>query len=500
MLPRTIAAAGRSWACARRRPAAGLRAAGRRVGKQSAGAAAGRLRPAVARPPVSVGRAGLGPPAAAEARREGRPRHGGHDSRHADLARPARRSCPGSCRTSGPTSAGFAGSAAQEVLERTATARRALLSRFERRSRACCRRSSKRHSANWRHSGSSRPTPLPPCGRSTAAARRQPASLSQRICQDEGASARLRRSAAGRCFPAAVRARRPRADQIAALVPAAPRSLRRRSSAICSPANRLRRPGGSWSACLRRMELRGEVRGGRFIAGVGGEQFALETAVSRLRDLRDARAVERLVAHLGSRPAQPGRRHYGGPRIPAMHKNALVVQSGRCVAAKIAGRIEFLAEIDPSQQFLIRKSLQVGRRVHAAALPSIPEPHFERTFAPCQRPRSNAAPQPPPLGPRVAAAARCLAASRLAPRPQHEGLGHPVEKLVQIALSLCCARVGGPFIDRQPQLQEFRIPGNIGFQVGQGFDFGGVVDVLSDRVSARVAAANRGGTPRTARR
>src|SRR5262249_4715175 len=35
---------------------------------------------------------------------------------------------------------------------------------------------------------------------------------------------------------------------------------------------------------LRRMELRGEVRGGRFIAGVGGEQFALETAVSRLRD------------------------------------------------------------------------------------------------------------------------------------------------------------------------------------------------------------------------
>ena len=31
-----------------------------------------------------------------------------------------------------------------------------------------------------------------------------------------------------------------------------------------------------------------------------------------------------------------------GPRIPAMHKNALVIQGGRCVAAKIAGRIEFL--------------------------------------------------------------------------------------------------------------------------------------------------------------
>ena len=61
-----------------------------------------------------------------------------------------------------------------------------------------------------------------------------------------------------------------------------------------------------------------------------------------------------------------------------MHKNALVVQRGRCVAAKIAGRIEFLAEIDPSQQFLIRKSLQVGRKVHPAAQAAIPEPHFER--------------------------------------------------------------------------------------------------------------------------
>ena len=41
---------------------------------------------------------------------------------------------------------------------------------------------------------------------------------------------------------------------------------------------------------LRRMELRGEVRGGRFIARVGGEQFAVESAVARLRDLRDGEA------------------------------------------------------------------------------------------------------------------------------------------------------------------------------------------------------------------
>jgi ATP-dependent Lhr-like helicase len=34
---------------------------------------------------------------------------------------------------------------------------------------------------------------------------------------------------------------------------------------------------------LRRMELRGEIRGGRFIAGVGGEQFALAATVTALR-------------------------------------------------------------------------------------------------------------------------------------------------------------------------------------------------------------------------
>jgi ATP-dependent Lhr-like helicase len=45
----------------------------------------------------------------------------------------------------------------------------------------------------------------------------------------------------------------------------------------------------SWSALIRvyrQMELRGEVRGGRFVAGFSGEQFALPEAVDLLRRLR----------------------------------------------------------------------------------------------------------------------------------------------------------------------------------------------------------------------
>jgi ATP-dependent Lhr-like helicase len=126
---------------------------------------------------------------------------------------------------------------------------------------------------------------------------------------------------------------------------------------------------------LRRMELRGEVRGGRFIARVGGEQFALESAVGRLRDLRDREASSDWALLSAADPLNLAGIITEGPRIAAMHKNALVVQNGRCVAAKIAGRIEFFAEVEPAQQLLIRKSLQVGRKIRPAPASPVPEPH-----------------------------------------------------------------------------------------------------------------------------
>jgi ATP-dependent Lhr-like helicase len=53
-----------------------------------------------------------------------------------------------------------------------------------------------------------------------------------------------------------------------------------------------REPGAPrWFELLqvyRRMEARGEIRGGRFISGVAGEQFALGESVGKLRQLRDA--------------------------------------------------------------------------------------------------------------------------------------------------------------------------------------------------------------------
>jgi ATP-dependent Lhr-like helicase len=52
---------------------------------------------------------------------------------------------------------------------------------------------------------------------------------------------------------------------------------------------------------LRAMELRGEVRGGRFVAGFDGEQYALPEAIPMLREERRAEAAAAGVA--GERPA-----------------------------------------------------------------------------------------------------------------------------------------------------------------------------------------------------
>src|SRR4029434_265089 len=47
-----------------------------------------------------------------------------------------------------------------------------------------------------------------------------------------------------------------------------------------------------WRVLLRiyhRLEARGEIRGGRFVAGISGEQFALPDAVGMLRAIRRSR-------------------------------------------------------------------------------------------------------------------------------------------------------------------------------------------------------------------
>ena len=53
----------------------------------------------------------------------------------------------------------------------------------------------------------------------------------------------------------------------------------------------------------RRLEARGEIRGGRFIAGLAGEQFALPDAIAAMREVRRRPADGALVCLAASDPA-----------------------------------------------------------------------------------------------------------------------------------------------------------------------------------------------------
>ena len=122
---------------------------------------------------------------------------------------------------------------------------------------------------------------------------------------------------------------------------------------------------------LRRMELRGDVRGGRFIAQVAGEQFAQESVVSQLRELRDQPPDENWALVCAADPVNLCGILTSGPRITATGRNYLVLQGGRCVATKIGGRIEFHADLPAEVQLLMRRALQAGRRIISNQDPSL---------------------------------------------------------------------------------------------------------------------------------
>ncbi len=120
----------------------------------------------------------------------------------------------------------------------------------------------------------------------------------------------------------------------------------------------------SWKELVRvfrQLELRGEVRGGRFVLGVGGEQFASEAVIEPLRELRDAPREESWQLISAADPLNLSGIVTDGPRVPAMHKNALVLRDGTCVAVKRAEQIEFLVDLPLDMQVAMRRALQTGR-------------------------------------------------------------------------------------------------------------------------------------------
>src|SRR5204863_1529274 len=107
----------------------------------------------------------------------------------------------------------------------------------------------------------------------------------------------------------------------------------------------------------RRLESRGEIRGGRFVAGFSGEQFALPDAVGMLREVRRQPAAGALISLSGADPLNLVGILTPGPRLPALTGNRLLYRDGLPIALLAAGDVQFLETLDAASEWEAHKAL-----------------------------------------------------------------------------------------------------------------------------------------------
>jgi ATP-dependent Lhr-like helicase len=79
---------------------------------------------------------------------------------------------------------------------------------------------------------------------------------------------------------------------------------------------------------LRRMEARGTIRGGRFVNGFSGEQYALPEAVEGLRAVRKQERAGETVTLSAADPLNLVGVVLPGPRVPALARNTVTYVDG----------------------------------------------------------------------------------------------------------------------------------------------------------------------------
>ena len=107
----------------------------------------------------------------------------------------------------------------------------------------------------------------------------------------------------------------------------------------------------------RRLEARGEIRGGRFVAGFTGEQFALPEAVGALRDTRRKPGAETWISLSGADPLNLAGILTPGPKLAALTTNRVLYRDGIPVALLAGGAVQLLETLEPSLEWKARKAL-----------------------------------------------------------------------------------------------------------------------------------------------
>lgn len=115
-----------------------------------------------------------------------------------------------------------------------------------------------------------------------------------------------------------------------------------------------------WRELLRvyhRLEARGEIRGGRFIAGLSGEQFALPEAIGAMRAVRKKEHDGTLVSISALDPLNLVGTVIAGDKVPRIAGARLLFRDGIPVATFVAGKLEWQVPVTLEEQHALRRAL-----------------------------------------------------------------------------------------------------------------------------------------------
>jgi ATP-dependent Lhr-like helicase len=142
----------------------------------------------------------------------------------------------------------------------------------------------------------------------------------------------------------------------------------------------------------RRLEARGEIRGGRFVSGMTGEQFALPEAVGQLRSIRRLQGGGQLISLSGADPLNLTGIITPGERVPGVTRNRVLYRGGVPVLSLEGGAAKPLASMDTVDPDLVQA-------LHRRRVPPALRAHLAMTGAPTasvplNRPPRRRRPQP----------------------------------------------------------------------------------------------------------
>jgi ATP-dependent Lhr-like helicase len=121
-------------------------------------------------------------------------------------------------------------------------------------------------------------------------------------------------------------------------------------------------PWRALARAYRRLEARGEIRGGRFVTGMSGEQFALPEAVERLREVRRTAMDGRLITISAADPLNLAGILDPGDRVRTITAHRIVYRDGIPLAALEGDYMRQLGTIEPDTAAEVASAL-VGRRM-----------------------------------------------------------------------------------------------------------------------------------------